>query len=157
MATVSVVDNKIRVTPGIGETDIIVTIIQKTLDVFDVIQDNPISISDPINTIYDTIELEDGVYLVTLSSYSPTDTIVFITSKLDEQKALFEIDTIKTKDYVGQKDYRIYYDLIAFSIQYDRLMIAISAYQVINTIPFVSSEIINYFDTIVNYFKHDIN
>jgi len=157
MATVSVVENKIRVVPGAGQTNIIVSITKKTLDVFNVIQDVAILTSDAISTTYDSIELEDGVYLVELSAYTPVSSIVFITSKLDEQRSMFEIDTIKTKDHIGQKDYRTYYDLIAFSIQYDRLFSAISAYQVINTIPFDSPEIINYFDTIVNYFKYDIN
>jgi hypothetical protein len=156
MATISIVDNIIRVTPGSGETGIIVTIIQKILDIFGNIQDNSISVSDAISTIYDSNELQDGVYLVTLSNYTPLNTIVFITSQIDEQKSLYQIDCIKTKDFVGQKDYRVYYDLIAFCIRYDELFSAIASYQVINTIPFNSPEIITYFNSMLNYFKHDI-
>lgn len=157
MATIIVVDNKIRVTPGDGETGIIVTIIKKQLDVFNVIQDEAISVSDAISSVYDSIELEDGVYQVDLSAYTPVTSIIFVTSKIDEQVSLLQIETIKTKDFVGQHDNRIYYDLIQFSIHYDTLLTAIAAYDVINTIPFASPEIINYFNTIVNYFKYDIN
>jgi len=157
MATVSVVDNKIRVVPGVGEVNIVINIIQKTLDAFNIIQDVAISTSSPISTTTDSTVLPDGVYLVSLSVYSPANKIVFITSQIEEQRALYQIDTIKTKDYVGQKDYRIYYDLFAFSIRYDELITAIAVYNLVSTIPFASPELIGYFNSIFKYFKYDID
>lgn len=156
MATIQVINNKIRVTPGIGETNIIITIIQKTLDIFDNIIDNTISTSLPISVVTDSNELDDGVYEVLLSTYSPSDSIVFITYNIDNQRALFDISCVKTKDMIGQKDYRTYYDLISFAIQYDLLNTAIVSYQVTNTLPYTDIDILNYFNNIIKYFKYDI-
>lgn len=156
MATIQVINNKIRVTPGIGETNIIITIIQKTLDIFDNIIDNTISTSLSISVVTDSNELDDGVYEVLLSTYSPSDSIVFITYNIDNQRALFDISCVKTKDMIGQKDYRTYYDLISFAIQYDLLNTAIVSYQVTNTLPYTDIDILNYFNNIIKYFKYDI-
>jgi hypothetical protein len=156
MATVIVVDNKIRVTPGVGETGIIVTIVKKEFDELGNIEDIAISTSSPLTTVYDSAELEDGVYQVDLSAYLPVTSIVFVISKIEEQRALFEVDCIKTLDFVGQKDTRVYYDLIAFCIQYDRLIAAITLFNTTPIIPFVDSGLVNYFDTIINYFKYEI-
>ena len=76
-------------------------------------------------------------------------------STINEQKALFEVDTIKTKSKQIQKNYNNYYDLIAFSIQYDRMTMAINQFNSTPVIPFTNVDLINYFDTITNYFKYD--
>jgi hypothetical protein len=156
MATITVVNNKIRVTPGVGEVDIVITIVQKTL-VLDVITDVNISVSDPINVTTDSSELGDGVYSVQISPGTPAERIVFVKQDIEDQKSVYEVATIKTSNYPTQKDYNNYYDLISFSIRYDELITAIANYNTLYTIPFTSKEIIKYFDNMINYFKYDIS
>ena len=151
MSTVSVINNKIKVVPS---QSLVVTITKKVLQ-NNIIVDIPIATSSSGNTTYISPELEDGIYQVNLSVSTPDITICFVMSTINEQKALFEVDTIKTKSKQIQKNYNNYYDLIAFSIQYDRMTMAINQFNSTPVIPFTNVDLINYFDTITNYFKYD--
>jgi hypothetical protein len=151
MSTISVIDNKIKVIPS---ELLVITIIKKVL-INNILDDVQITITDSLDTPFTSNELEDGVYQVLLSSGEPTSNIVFIISNINEQKALFSIDCIKTNSKFNQRNYNNYYDLIAFSIQYDRLIQAINYFNSLDTNIFTDIDIINYFDTITKYFKYD--
>ena len=150
MSTISVIGNKIKVIPT---ESVVITILKKEL-INGIVTDTDILVSDSLDTTFISNELEDGVYQVLLSSVVPVDNIVFITSEVDEQKALFSTDCIKTKSISLQRNFNVYYDLIAFSLMYDTLISAIDLWISGNLATFTDTDILNYFNTIKKYYKY---
>ena len=148
--TVSVIENKIRVTTAEIDVDAVIT---KFTIVDGALTQESVVVLENISVYSETSELEDGIYQVDTNDTDDETNIAFVINNIEEEKSIFELDAIKTKPQTIQVNYNRYYDLLCFSIQYDNLIAAIANYNTNGILPFTNIEIVKYFNNISNYFK----
>lgn len=148
--TISVIENKIRVTTAESGVDAVITkfsIVDGALT-----QTSTVTLEN-ISVYSETAELEDGIYQIDTNDTNTETNIAFVINNIEEEKSIFELDAIKTRPQTIQVNNNRYYDLLCFSIQYDNLIAAIANYNTNGTVPFTNIEVVSYFDNISNYFK----
>lgn len=152
--TISVIDNKIRVATTGTNVDAVIT--KYIISAGVLTEQAVITLEDIISLVGDSMhtpELEDGVYKVVTNDNGTQTNIAFIVSQAKEQKAIYQIETIKTKSHSNQVDTRNYYNLMSFCIHYDILSSAIAAWIDNPSSTYNRIEIVQMFNNLPNYYK----